>query len=101
MQRNEPTARNDRPVAILYAIVDEVADAIIGGIQLHKHDAAAIRTFGDIARTEGSMINRHPTDFALMRVGFLMDDHRIDALPSAELVLTGAQWQSAQQAGTE
>lgn len=79
----------------LYAVLDLVADNIIGGIQLHRHEAAAIRTFGDIASAENSLVHMHPTDFALVRLGHLTDTHELE--PDYAVVLTGVQWLAAQQ----
>lgn len=79
----------------LYCILDLVADQLIGQVQLHRHEAAAIRTFGDIAALPDSLVRLHPADFALVRLGYLGDDHQL--LPDYAVVITGAQWVAAQQ----
>lgn len=89
----------------IYAILDTKANAIIGGLQLHKHPSAAIRTFGDIAADPKSMIARHPEDYELIELGTLHEDasvakgfnHCIQALPEHEVIITGKAWAAAQR----
>ena len=79
----------------LYAVRDLVAGMIVGVIQLHRHEAAAIRTFGDIASMPDSLVRLHPADFDLIRLGYLGDDQQIE--PDFAVVITGAQWAATQQ----
>lgn len=83
---------------IIYAVIDTKADAIVGGLQLHRADAAAIRAFGDIASDPQTIIARHPEDFELRRLGFIDINNEI-VTPSTEsdTIITGAQWKAAQQ----
>lgn len=79
----------------IYAIYDNLAKAILGGLHLYKHDAAAIRFFSDIATTANTQINKHPSDFDLVRLGFL--ENEVELTPLHEVILTGANWLAAQQ----
>lgn len=79
----------------LYAIEDTVANDLIGGIHIHRHEAAAIRMFSDVAQLEGSMINRHPQDYQLIQLGHL--DEKNQLVENYKLVMTGLQWAAAQQ----
>jgi hypothetical protein len=78
----------------IYAIYDNVAEQIIGGLHVFPHQAPAIRMYGDIAAMPDSTIGKHPHDFDLIQVGILNDDTTIT--PVKETVLTGAQWSAAQ-----
>lgn len=73
----------------IYAIIDKKADAIIGGLQLHKHEAAAVRVFVDIASDPNTMVARHPEDFDLIAIGALMEDHTIVATARPLVIVTG------------
>lgn len=79
----------------IYAVHDTVADIIVGGLQTHRAEASAIRTFGDAASMKGSVVQMHPGDFQLLRLGWINDDHSIE--PDAAVVMTGATWLAAQQ----
>lgn len=79
----------------LFAVLDTVADTIIGGVQLHKHEASAIRSFGDIASMPNSIVALHPADFSLLRLGHLTADNQL--VPDYAVILTGAQWLATQQ----
>lgn len=79
----------------IYAIHDNKAQDIVSILQVHIHEAVAIRTFTDIALSERSAIQQHPEDFDLIRLGFLdISDNthggRIGLIPAYQLVLTGA-----------
>lgn len=84
--------------ANIYAVRDTVADAIVGGLQLHRADAAAIRTFGDIASQRDSIVAMHPGDFELVCLGSI---DGLSITPDARVVITGAQWLAAQQPATD
>lgn len=84
---------------LIYAIHDNVAGAIIGGLHLHPHSAPAIRMFSDIATMAESQIARHPNDFDLLLLGTLNEDNTIS--PVHEIVLRGAVWSAAQQEKTD
>lgn len=79
----------------IFAVYDNVADLIIGGLHIHPHQAPAIRMFGDIAALPNSQIGLHPADFDLLLLGVLNEDHTIT--PCKETILTGATWAAAQQ----
>lgn len=53
----------------IYAIYDNQAREYVGGLLLYRHDAAAIRSFGDIARDPQTMIARHTADYELHKLG--------------------------------
>lgn len=84
------------PMKRIYAIIDTKADALIGGLQLHAHEAAAVRTFGDVAADPQTMLARHPDDFELVCLGKLNDDHTITAMEQHLVIITGAAWKAAQ-----
>lgn len=86
------------PKAGLYAIVDTLAADILGNtnaITLHKHEATAVRFFSDIAGTQGTLINQHPEDCELHRLGWLMEDNTV--VPDHAVIITGKLWAAAQQ----
>lgn len=81
----------------LYAIYDVKAHDLLGnqmGITVHKHEATAVRMFADAAAFPNSMIGKHPEDYALVRLGHMDDDHRIEE--AYKVVLTGQQLMAAQ-----
>lgn len=70
----------------IYAIYDKVADMYIGGLLLHKHDAAAIRFFQDVAGLGDSLVGKHPEDFDLMLVGNLDEENKVSGHKPAVVV---------------
>lgn len=78
----------------IYAILDTVANALVGTIFIHRVDAAAIRMFGDIASRNDTIVGMHPRDFHLVTLGRLTDDNQIIAAP--RVILTGDAWVAAQ-----
>lgn len=74
----------------LYAIYDQLAGSIIGGVHLHKHDAPAVRFFNDVAEGPNSQIARHPEDFVLLRIGLISEDGYCDA--DRTVILEGKSW---------
>lgn len=83
----------------LYAVYDTVADMIIGGLQVFRHDAAAVRFFNDVASIENSMVGKHPADFQLLRLGWMDDSGGIDA--ERDVLMEGAQWAAINQLNKE
>lgn len=79
----------------IYALYDNVAKAIIGGLSLHYHDAPAIRMYSDIATMPQSTVGMHPADYDLLHIGSLSDEGIIT--PVNRTVITGAQWLASQQ----
>lgn len=54
----------------LYGIYDARAEQYIGGVlQLISTDASAIRMFGSVIGTPGTIVNEHPHDFELHGLG--------------------------------
>lgn len=58
----------------IYAIRDTVADTIVGGLHVFKHDAVAVRFFMDIASDHQTMVARHLGDHEMVKVGELNED---------------------------
>lgn len=75
-------------VKMLYVIIDSVTNSPMGGIQIHLNDASALRTLYDIA-TGDTLVNKHPEDFDLYRLGALGSDRHI--YPETVRILTGLQ----------
>lgn len=92
----EPKKDKPRETSRVYAILDKVADALTGGLQLHKHEAAAVRVFVDIANDPQTTIAHHPEDFELVCLGQLNEDHTLTAMARPLVILTGAAWKAAQ-----
>jgi len=80
---------------LLYVIRDVVAETI-GPIMTFAADAAAIRSFGDVASDPQTNVYRHTADFELVCLGSVTDYGEIDA-DAPRVVITGAQWKAAQQ----
>lgn len=82
-------APHDLPaIPHIYAIIDSVTDQMVGGLQVHLNDAAAIRTLMDIASGD-TMLNKHPLDYDLYCLGRLSKDHQITA--DKQRIITGHQ----------
>jgi len=82
----------------LYAIRDTMSGQLLGGVQVFKHDAPAVRFFGDICADQQTMIARHPNDHELICLGHLDDDtHQLTALTPPITIITGKAWLAAQQ----
>lgn len=79
----------------IYAIYDIVAEMFIGGLQLHKSEAAAVRVFDDLARDPQTGISRHTADYNLLFLGWLEEDQCItpdDSVHGPTITLAGKQW---------
>lgn len=72
----------------LYALIDNITNTLMGGVQVHLNNASAIRTVYDIA-TADTLVNKHPLDFDLYLLGSLGDDHRLHN--NLTKILSGAQ----------
>lgn len=90
---------NTKYAATIYAIKDNVADQIIGGLYLHKHEAAAVRFFADVASTKGSLVGAHPQDFDLLRLGYIT--HFSELQPDHTVILRGSNWIAANESPTQ
>ena len=56
----------------IYGFHDRASQSFIGdtaGLVLFKHDAVALRSFGDLCRQEGSIFAKHPQDYELISLG--------------------------------
>ncbi len=78
----------------IYGFHDKAASMFIGdtaGLVLFKHDAVALRQFGDLCRQEGSIFAKHPQDFELVSLGeFDTDTGVIEPWASGPAVLATA-----------
>lgn len=82
----------------IYAIFDNLAMTITGPLMTFKANAAAIRTFSDIAGDAQTNIGKHPADYDLLQVGHIDDQGNITVY--RETVITGEQWLAAQERNT-
>lgn len=89
----------------IYAVRDTVADDIIGGLHLFRHDAAAVRMFTDAINDKGTRLNAHPEDHELIKIGFIDESGQYFGAADDEvgfngpdLVITGKQYLQATQA---
>jgi len=84
----------------LYAIRDTLAGSIVGPVQSFKHDAIAVRFFGDVAAQPGTSINQHIEQHELLLLGELDDETGELFLQPATVpvvVMTGAAWKALQE----
>lgn len=79
----------------VYCILDNKACAVVGGLHLFAHPAAAVRFFSDIASAPDTMVNRHPGDHDLLFIGALDEETGVLTSQDPEVVLTGAAWKAA------
>lgn len=83
----------------IYAVLDLVANDLLGMLALHKSEATAIRMFADIADAKGTIVNQHPGDFALLLLGniFYTDDAPyVKIVPDRRIIFTGEQYLATQ-----
>lgn len=87
----------------IYSVWDHTARTLVGGLYVAKHEAVAVRFFGDIAADPQTQVHRHPHDFALVRLGYVTDVADIGLprlLDDATIILEGALWIAAQTNNT-
>lgn len=81
----------------LYIVLDAAAAAVTGPLMMFPHDNVAARMFSDIAGDPQTMVNRHPTDHSLIRVGSIDEDTgEITPLFPSLVVISGEQWLASQ-----
>ncbi|WNK13916.1 MAG: nonstructural protein [Microvirus sp.] len=84
----------------IYAIRDTLAQALVGGLHLFKHDAAAVRFFTDVISDAQTMLHRHPNDHELICLGEVCDsgkDMSVDGFVGGPVVvITGSAWVASQ-----
>lgn len=93
----------------LYAVYDNVAKALTGGVMVFSHDAPAIRVFVDALSEPSSILSKHPDDFALICLGEIAEPDTVDNatdLPAIlaygpRVVLTGTAWKANNEALAE
>lgn len=79
----------------IYAIIDTLADTLVGQLFIFRHDAPAIRFFSDLISDPQTAIARHPKDHKLVCLGGLTDTNTFVAF-DAEDIITGEQWLASQ-----
>lgn len=91
----------DNPLvrAGLYAIIDLLAEDVVGIIQQHRHEATAVRFFSDVASQEGTVVAKHVNDHALVRLGYISE--ALTLIPDYAVVITGATWAAARAASQQ
>lgn len=78
----------------IYAILDTVSEQIAGGLYLHKHEAAAVRFYADVASRPDTLVAKHPQDFNLVQLGYITHENTI--IPEYKTVLLGSTWIASQ-----
>lgn len=77
--------------ATLFCVFDNKANEMMGGVQIQKHDALAIRTFTDAIKHPESRLVLHPDDYELRKLGYInTESGQIDP-QTPEVVITAAQ----------
>lgn len=85
-------------VKTIIAIYDKRAEDIVGILQMHHHEATAVRMFADVAMNETSQIRRHPEDYDLIQLGTLNNDNN-RITPEYRVILTGSALFASQAEG--
>lgn len=57
---------------LIYTVVDHVAREMVGGLQVHRHEATAMRSFVDAVLHPDSRLRLHPEDYSLSLIGYLI-----------------------------
>lgn len=83
----------------LYVVVDNKAGQALGGVHVFRHDAPAVRMFTDIHADEQSVIHKHPSDFALVRVGRFDDELLLIEAHDPVVIVTGEAVAAMQRQG--
>lgn len=58
----------------LFVVWDNRAQAVVGLPFIQRHDAAAIRTFGDAFKNPNAGLAQHPADFDLYSIGVMGEE---------------------------
>lgn len=84
----------------IYAVYDEVAQDIVGGLFVFTHDSPAVRIFVDGLGDVSTMLAKHPDDYSLICLGEIVEGvpPLIDGSQGCRTVLTGTAWKSARAA---
>lgn len=97
----------------IYAIIDIVAMQIIGNSMIEASPAAAIRTFGDLASDNRTIVGAHPADFNLVCLAYINsyngaesaqrkgDPTSGDTHAEPEIIITGKAWLATQTAAAD
>lgn len=74
----------------IYAVWDRKAEDFVGGqysLMMFKHDAPAVRFFGDMCVDPKSVMGQHPEDFDLVVFEADLSESSMSVVISAEKVL--------------
>lgn len=75
---------------LIYAVYDNVAGCIIGGLITETTDAPAIRAFYDALNPKNNTIlSQHPGDYDLRCLGNIDDQGDIEGILTTRIVTTG------------
>lgn len=87
---------------LIIAIIDTVANDIVGNPMLFSHPAPALRLFDDVARAGNNAVSQHVADHQLVKLGEIQigPDTDWEMQPSLEILLTGSQWLAVQPPAT-
>lgn len=92
--------RNNTNRKGLYAILDTLANDIPAQvIHMVPLEAPAVRLFADAVLAKGSQIAQHPTDYVLVRLGYITDGNVLE--PDHKVIITAAAILAAAQANQE
>ncbi|WNK15124.1 MAG: nonstructural protein [Microvirus sp.] len=86
----------------IFAVYDDVANEITGGLVMDNSNAPAIRAFHDALKMKDSQLATHPGDFRLIMLGEIDTTQGI-IIPrfndTNETIATGAAWLEAMEKG--
>lgn len=72
-------------------IIDKKANDFVGPPWLYRHEAQAIRQYGDLAQDQNTLIYRHPEDYDVVQLG-VIDDDSLEITPGYRVIMTGEQY---------
>lgn len=77
----------------IYAIRDRIAQEIVGlsmyMIMCFRTDEQAARYFADAINDDKSILNKHPADYELLRLGTITETGQIAISSDPQIILTG------------
>lgn len=77
----------------IYAIRDRIANDLVGmhmyTLMLFRTDQQAARYFADAVNDQTSILNKHPGDYDLIKLGYLTEDGYIKTQDVHDIVITG------------
>lgn len=86
----------------IYSIRDRVANDLVGNAMYilfcFRTDAQAVRYFSDAVLDEKSILNKHPNDYELIKLGELLDTNQsLDGFSEPQIIITGSALIAAMQ----